>query len=398
MHREQLANGVSIDVVYLVRNIFNGEIVDMFYRASSLTTDVLSLILEDSIVELLLGLTSVQFAASSKNVALRDSIAQYCHDEVLARIAVIDALVLIKFGRSQAFTVLRSDRRYSEYNLQKCRKCAIAYGRFNVLRWLLWQKQPLYSLNDNLSAVPSSYVISLDEADEIRVYAARHGQIAMMKWLREICEARPGRCDENVLNRKWHLRSESPPGWVWYSGAREIAAHCGQVELLEYLYQIDISDEAIHDTETKWGYRVWIAAARGGHLNVLNWLIGRVPCQTQSAMCEAAAENNHLEALQWLRSEKSFTKASVQIPSYLPANTKAPWHWTESTFAACVSHQNFHILKWCYNNGLRPAPEKFKRCFFCRPKMYRWLIARGYRATVGDRNDLHNDLDDSDSD
>jgi hypothetical protein len=96
----------------------------------------------------------------------------------------------------------------------------------------------------------------------------------------------------------------------------------------------------------KW---VWAAAARGGHLPVLEWLRSQA-CPWDESACSAAAEGGQLAALQWLR------------------RWGAPWDFLTCEEAAGAGH--LEVLRWAHAQGC-PLSEHV-----------RWLALRGEHVHV----------------
>ena len=69
------------------------------------------------------------------------------------------------------------------------------------------------------------------------------------------------------------------------------AAKCGNIDVLRYTYQ------------SEWDYRIFSAAAMGGHINVMQYLKMN-GCKWCTETCSNAALGGHLEALQWLHANK----------------------------------------------------------------------------------------------
>jgi hypothetical protein len=86
----------------------------------------------------------------------------------------------------------------------------------------------------------------------------------------------------------------------------------------------------------KWA---WAAAARGGHLPVLEWLRSQA-CPWDESACSAAAEGGQLAALQWLR------------------RRGAPWDFLTCAKAAGAGH--LEVLRWAHAQGC-PLSEHVQR-------------------------------------
>jgi hypothetical protein len=74
-------------------------------------------------------------------------------------------------------------------------------------------------------------------------------------------------------------------------------------------------------------------AARGGHIDVLEWLAitHKVLCRFDSRMCAQAAAGGHLQTLQWLRSQRC--------------------PWSQTTLELAAQHGHADVIAWATKNG-----------------------------------------------
>ena len=81
------------------------------------------------------------------------------------------------------------------------------------------------------------------------------------------------------------------------------------------------------------------AAAKNGHLEVLQWMRAQhPPCPWNSKVCYWAARNGHLEVLRWARSQG------------------CPWHKGVPLIAARRGH--LEVLVWLINEGFSHNKSK----------------------------------------
>ena len=106
--------------------------------------------------------------------------------------------------------------------------------------------------------------------------------------------------------------------------------------------------------------RVWhddtcAMAAKGGHLDVLKWLL-RWQCSVNEYTCSQAAYGGHIHVLEWLREqqcpwdEETCSMAAafgghLEVVKWLRAqDPPCSWDGITCTRAACFG--NIHVLKW----------------------------------------------------
>ena len=111
------------------------------------------------------------------------------------------------------------------------------------------------------------------------------------------------------------------PPCAWGTAVCTTAARGGHLEVLEWARQ--------QQPPCAWGTSVCEAAARGGHLEVLQWLRQQQPpCPWDSEVCDEAALAGHLEVLQWARQQ----------------HPPCPWGISVYTSAAVDGH--LEVLQW----------------------------------------------------
>lgn len=153
-------------------------------------------------------------------------------------------------------------------------------------------------------------------------FAARHGQLEVLKWLRS--RGYPWNshvCDEAAANDhlellKWARDRECP----WNANTCISAAQNGRLEILKWL----------HEQKCPWGESTCTKAALGGYLETLKWLKEQ-GCPWDTSTCSHAAYNGHLELLQWARGQA------------------CPWDSWTITRATQGGH--LHVLKWAIEQG-----------------------------------------------
>ena len=128
--------------------------------------------------------------------------------------------------------------------------------------------------------------------------------------------------------------------------ACSLAARGGHLEVLEWL----------HSTECPCDSATCCAAAAGGHLEVLRWLHGTGCRWDSTSTCEAAAAGGHLATLKWLHNTgcpwDEDTCYAAARGGYLEAlkwlhNTGCPWN--SHTCRAAAARGDLDVLKWLHN-------------------------------------------------
>ena len=90
--------------------------------------------------------------------------------------------------------------------------------------------------------------------------------------------------------------------------------------------------------DASFGINICANAARGGHLEVLKWLLtnGFV---WDAATCMCAAEGGHLDMLKWLRLDNHWNRN-------LNSNSNGPCPWNEWTCMMAAMNNHLETLKW----------------------------------------------------
>ena len=138
---------------------------------------------------------------------------------------------------------------------------------------------------------------------------------------------------------KWALAE--CPSEQWPSTIAEAAARYGHLELVQWLhgeggFTIDETPRNVPNVRAvpcriDERMRFVIAeAARSGNLELVRWLRGK-GCKWDDKACALAAERGHIEVLQWLRAND------------------CPWDW--STCNAAAGHGQLDTLCWARVNG-----------------------------------------------
>jgi hypothetical protein len=162
------------------------------------------------------------------------------------------------------------------------------------------------------------------------------------------------------------------------SDAAVAAAKTGHMEVLQWL----------HTRGFPWNEHVCGAAAHGGHLDVLQWLCA-MGCPWGADTCKQAANGGHVNVLEWLYEQEEARNCPLHDGMFLTAtfgghinvlewlNARGcPWHaeaWGVATYIG-----NLHVLKWMHAQG---CPFHKDACFMAANSgdlhILQWLHANG---------------------
>jgi hypothetical protein len=129
-----------------------------------------------------------------------------------------------------------------------------------------------------------------------------------------------------------------------------------------------------------WDWMTCSAAARGGHLGVLQWL-NENGCRWNPGTCEAAAWGGHLEMLQWARQNgfpwnvktciNAAYRGHLQVLQWAHQNG-CPWSEETCQYAAWEGH--LEVLRWARQNG---CPWDAKTWSWAHPRCRPYLLEHG---------------------
>ena len=188
-------------------------------------------------------------------------------------------------------------------------------------------------------------------------WAAYHGHVRVLKWLRE--------------------EQDCPWGIETCLGA----AYAGQVEAMQWLRSCD--------PPCKWDRSICKAAAGNGHIHMLKWLRTQPePCPCDATACAEAAKNGQLETVQWLRDQgcewdkwacaHALEEGRVDVLKWLRAQNP-PCPWDPRICYQAAKNGDLDVLKWL--RGLpEPCPWDEDTCRIAAQEGYleilQWLRAQ----------------------
>lgn len=183
-------------------------------------------------------------------------------------------------------------------------------GHIHVLEWL-----------------HANHFMNWDEWTTIA--AARHGQLATLKWLR-------------VMGCRWNH-------WCIVNAA-----------IGDHLHVI----EWAHANGCRMSREAMVWASKKGHLRVVMWL-RRNGCKWNEQACMWAAKNGHFEVLKWLR---------------VGYDAQWPCPWCAETCWAAASNGHLEILEWCMDNGCPATWSTWAGAALAgHVHVLRWLHSQGWK-------------------
>lgn len=139
-------------------------------------------------------------------------------------------------------------------------------------------------------------------------------------------------------------------GFPWNENTCFAAAENGNLSCLQYAHE--------HGCQYRCA-KLWKAAAFGGHIAVLEWLL-TIDCPFDEEACAGAAAGGHLDALKWLLTigcpidEDACAGAAangrLDVLKWLRERTN-PFSW--DSWTACCAAENGHVdcLEYAHKNG-----------------------------------------------
>ena len=225
---------------------------------------------------------------------------------------------------------------YRKITIGDIRYDTIQNGHTNLLKWLVHENEKRFITkrfvdlsieNGHLEIVKYIHKIGIYLNSNSSGYtgtAIVNGQISVLKYLREI-------------------------GCPMDECAYDYAAFGGHLEMVQYLYDIDIECSRTVDA--------CYYAAKNGHLEVLKCLHRYGFCWNKH-VCYAASDNGHLEILKYLHENgcswdnKCYVSAAkrgyLDILKYLHENG-CPWN--EFTCHCATANGHLDILQYLHENG-----------------------------------------------
>jgi hypothetical protein len=194
---------------------------------------------------------------------------------------------------------------------------------------------------------------------EAEVYAARHGRVNILDWLKDKPHRRPyNLCERAAMGNqmealKWIFNFENFDYFLTGRCVYSAAGH-GNLEMLTWLYEKGCTQGRI----------ATLAAIGKGHFNVLKWLYARQAFSMKVELCAEAACAGQLDVLVWLR------------------EIGCPWDEDVTYFAAARNH--LHVLHWAVSNGCPISPSVFYEVArHDHVDILKWGYASGYDIGVG---------------
>ena len=247
----------------------------------------------------------------------------------------------------------------------------------------------------------------IDDSERVCDAAARHGHLALLKWLREndfrmgpnVCAKAAKGGHLNVLlwvstkcrkHDKWTFAAAASGGHMhilqrlegqfWTQDidtAAIAAAQAGHLHILEWLMN--------HRLYIPLGTSASLLAALGGHWHIVRWLHEKGHPWDERT-CHVIAERGNLEMLQWARANgcpwdervcaSAASRGDLEMLQWARAN-RCPWD--ERTAPKALLGGHLHILKWALHRGCPQGEVTCDRAAECGylPILV-WLRRKGY--------------------
>lgn len=268
--------------------------------------------------------------------------------------------------------------------LVQCGRLAAKYGNQNVVQYLLsthLPKVPRVIIGVMCGAIEGkkqslinwvfktklfSIVPREDKEDVINI-AARHGRLDVLKHLDEkklydfsvTPSADMGENGEAVIeairNRRvkvlrWLVEEKERPIFDAYMG-QDIcmtASETGNIQLVKLARSLDRRREC-------WSEQVCNAAASGGHLSLLQWLVEQRCPADMNSLLEVAASHGHIHIVRWLVNNTAHQRIRIGIAESNPIRFYK--------YAAARGH--VHIIEWGVQNKFKTnvLETKFNEMF-----------------------------------
>lgn len=265
----------------------------------------------------------------------------------------MDKLVAIYLARDDKLEMLEWIQS-SIIGCNNVQMMAIRYGHVRIVewtnQWTVW-----YSSSKKSSACYQAaywgqfemlkYLVSQNYVctNEVFVGAALSGHLEMLKWLKE---------------RNLNLLSISTEQAAFSAIVR------GYLDVVEWLWQV-FADELRRCAFSSNNFTD--AAAKYGHVEILQWLYDHAFPIGPNAWCNAI-ENNHFHVVRWLQKNDYVRTARMRKPAILSGNLQmlklvdklqpnTATHPLDITIAAMVG--NLDIIKWLISRGSNWTPHAF---------------------------------------
>ena len=218
--------------------------------------------------------------------------------------------------------------------------------------------------------------------DYVTIFAARHGYIDLIRLIDNPCwydvvakAAKHGQLDMLKCIYNENMCHSGLP----YSGAK-YAARGGHIDMLEWLTNV---------CKISLDNRLCYEAAKRGHIHVLRWLYDH-GCESDERICAYAAEGGHLDVMVWLRlnGHQWNTDTCDQAAKYghlhvLKWIVSQGCPWDEWTTMLAAKYGHLDILKWAIENG---CPCDASACSFAAEggqlEILKWLVEAGYPLRI----------------
>jgi len=222
-------------------------------------------------------------------------------------------------------------------------------GHLGVLEWLAGRDPPCPI--DSGAVVAAAWAGHLEVLKWLRLHVQKEKNGLMVTVTSEFTK----RCHLKPSLRWSPLTPDLDVSRKWDSFASYAAARGGHLGVLEWLREVNfiVFDEATCE-----------GAARGGRLDILQWARGQnPPCPWDEATTEAAAKGGHTKCLMWAHQQG------------------CPWNFLTCTELARGGH--LELLQWAIDKGCPTDQEKMcnKAARYGHFNVLKWLHKVGKWCT-----------------
>lgn len=223
-------------------------------------------------------------------------------------------------------------------------------------------------------------LISLGWAADAHSIDAAHAQgIPLEDLITDRLEIASRRGDCLLFDQAYQERLRTVWCLVSLSHYAAIAAYYGHLRMLQHLSTLEQPRWKGTRAKIPLDEKVCTAAARGGHLSILQWLRNSYRfrprdvwnyerdfleyCPWNEETCEAAVRSHHTHVLEWLCSNgcpwwgNTYQNASLSVQLLLlSATNRAGYHFPdtfESFALLAVTQGRLKVLQWLHSKGLR---------------------------------------------
>lgn len=230
---------------------------------------------------------------------------------------------------------------------------------FSMLRISLLQTFTGICQNGDLELLELLYEKIPDQFNEgVYLIAAKYGRLDMLKWLRE----RKVPWDPSAMDAAAEYGHLSILRWCrknqFKFNPASLTSHAakgGHLNVLDFLYHF--IPTFFNGSTFRGSASTFIGAIQAGHVHVVKWLLNK-RLKLHSYLCGKAAEVGNLEILKLLVQHGCpldeivvHTAAAYDRAEILKYAIENGCPWYRKTLNAVLDNRNLDLFKWCWQNG-----------------------------------------------